>query len=263
VRHMEELEALRLIEEQRLANKKKNNKAWKQQDEEDKRKKDEEDALKQAEEATATAIIMAQETETVTVNDKHDKNLNKNLHNIFNGLVTKLEAPEGEAPNDQEEHSPKNKRSESSKSSSRCIFNKVSPPEAMAASIKKKITFEDTYIHPHKRVIIELAILLKSNTAFVEFTKALMAFIENAQMVDPKFIINTLNPKSKEKSITSKGEISPNMTKLGIHVKISGNGNAFNKQKVWDKKEQGSNGRNSRKSKNKEEYRDLIVYFLW
>jgi hypothetical protein len=29
VRQMEELEALRLIEEQRLANKKKNNKAWK------------------------------------------------------------------------------------------------------------------------------------------------------------------------------------------------------------------------------------------
>ena len=51
------------------------------------------------------------------------------------------------------------------------------------------------------------------------------------------------------------------MTKLGIHVKISGNGNAFNKQKVWDKKEQGNNGRNNRKSKNKEEYRDPIVYF--
>ncbi len=73
-----------------------------------------------------------------------------------------------------------------------------------------------------------------------------MAFIENAHMVDPKFIINTLNPESKEKSITSKGEISPNMTKLGIHVKISGNGNTFNKQKVWDKKEQGNNGRNNK-----------------
>ncbi len=35
----------------------------------------------------------------------------------------------------------------------------------------------------------------------------------------------------------------------------------FNKQKVWDKKEQGSNGRNNRKSKNKEEYMDPIVYF--
>jgi hypothetical protein len=255
---MEELEALRLIEEQRLANKKKNNKAQKRQDKEDKRKKDEEDALNQVEEATAAAIIAAQEKETVTVNDKHDKNLNENLHNIFNGLVTELEAPEGEAPNKQEERSLKNKRSRSSKSSSRHISNKVLPPEATASSIKKKITFEDTYIHPHKRVIIELAILLKSNKAFEKFTKALMAFIENAQLVGPKFLINMLNPESKEKSIMSKGKISPNMTKLGIHVKISGNGNAFNKQKVWDKKEQSNNGRNNRKSKNKEEYRDPI-----
>ncbi len=83
VRHMEELEALRLIEEQHLANKKKNNEAQKQQDKEDKRKKDEEDALKHAEEVTAAAIIMAQEKETVTVNDEYDKKLNKNLHHIF------------------------------------------------------------------------------------------------------------------------------------------------------------------------------------
>jgi hypothetical protein len=209
VRQMEELEALRLIEEQGLANKKKNNKARKQQDNKDKRKKDEEDALKQAEEATAAAIIMVKEKETVRVNDKQDKNLNKNLHNIFNGLVTELEAPEGEAPNKQEECSPKNKRSRSSKSSSRCMSNKVLPPEAMAAGIKKKITFEDTHIHPHKRVIIKLAILLKSDKAFEEFTKTLMAFIENAQTVDPKFIINMLNPESKENSITSKGKKTP------------------------------------------------------
>ncbi len=73
-----------------------------------------------------------------------------------------------------------------------------------AASPAKKITFEDTYVHPHKRVILDLAVLLKSENAFKEFTKALVAFIENVQMVDPKFVINTLNPKSKEKSITTK-----------------------------------------------------------
>jgi hypothetical protein len=76
-----------------------------------------------------------QEKGTDMVDDKPDENLNKNLHNIFNRLVTKLEAPEGEDPNEQEERSPKNKRSGSSKSSSRHIPNKVSPPEAMAASI--------------------------------------------------------------------------------------------------------------------------------
>jgi hypothetical protein len=194
--------------------------------------------------------------------DEPDRNFNKNLHDVFNGVATKLEAPEGDAPNEQQEElSPKNKRAGSSKTSSRRNPNKVSPPEATSESTKKKISFEETYIHPHKRVIIELAILLKSNKAFEEFTKALMAFIENTQMVDPKFTINTLNLKSKEKSITAKGEISPNMTKLGIHVKISGNGNAFNKQKVWDKEEQGSKGRNNRKSNKKEEYKDPIVYF--
>ena len=46
LRQMEELEALRLIEEQCLANKKKNNEAQKLQEEEDKMRKDKEDALK-------------------------------------------------------------------------------------------------------------------------------------------------------------------------------------------------------------------------
>ncbi len=89
-----------------------------------------------------------------------------------------------------------------------------------------------------------------------------MAFLENAQMVDPKFEINTLKPQSKEKSIKNKGEISLNMTKLGIHIKVSGNGNAFNKQKIWDNHgQEGNNGRNSRKASKKEEYKDPTVYF--
>jgi hypothetical protein len=71
-------------------------------------------------------------------------------------------------------------------------------------------------------------------------------------MVDPKFVINPLNSNSKEKNISSKGETSPNMTKLGTHIKISGNGNTFNKKKVW-----GNHGNDckSRKSK-KDEFRD-------
>jgi hypothetical protein len=86
-----------------------------------------------------------------------------------------------------------------------------------------------------------------------------MAFITNAQMVDPKFVINPINHNSKEKNITSKGKISPNMTKLGSNIKISGNGNAFNKQGVWDK--DGASGRQTRKANKKEEYKDPTVYF--
>jgi hypothetical protein len=185
--------------------------AHKQQEEEAKKKKDKEDVLKQAE-AEAAAIVAAQEKESEREMDKPDGNLNRNLHTIFNGIATKPEVLEelGKPKQEPEECSPAKKRGRSSKSSTKhSNANKVSPPKATATSTTKKITFEDTYVYPHKRVILDLAILLKSEKAFEEFTKALMAFIENAQMVDPKFFINTLNPKSKEKSITTKGKIIP------------------------------------------------------
>jgi hypothetical protein len=47
------------------------------------------------------------------------------------------------------------------------------------------------------------------------------------------------------------------MTKLGTHIKISSNGNAFSKKKVWDNQDQA---RKSPKPK-KEEFRDPTVYF--
>jgi hypothetical protein len=84
-----------------------------------------------------------------------------------------------------------------------------------------------------------------------------MAFITNAQMVDPKFVINSINKNSKEKNISSKGEISPNLTKLGLHIKISGYGNVFHWKKVWGNQD---NERKSHKTK-KDEYRDPTVYF--
>jgi hypothetical protein len=84
-----------------------------------------------------------------------------------------------------------------------------------------------------------------------------MDFISNAQIVDPKFAINPIDHDSKAKNITSKGEISSNMTKLGTHIRISGNGNAFNKKKVWDNQDQSRKSRKPRK----EEFRDPIVYF--
>ncbi len=86
-----------------------------------------------------------------------------------------------------------------------------------------------------------------------------MSFINHAQMVDPKFVINPLNLHYKEKNISSKGEISPNTTKLGTHIKISGNGNSFNKHKVWDK--DGNAGWKSCKANEKEEFKDPMVYF--
>jgi hypothetical protein len=117
----------------------------------------------------------------------------------------------------------------------------------------------ENFNYPHSRVILELAVVLKSDKAFDKFTQALMAFLSNAQMVDPKFAINPLNPNSKEKNIMLKGEISANMTKLGAHVKISGNGNVFSKQKVWNRDD--TDNRSTCKSNKKEEFRDPTVYF--
>jgi hypothetical protein len=165
---------------------------------------------------------------------------------------------------DDLERSPFKKRPRSSKAASRRRTGKglVSPTtkqESILQATPWTTFFLDTFIYPHSQVILELAVTLKSDKTFEEFTKALMAFIMNAHMVDSKFVINQINPNCKEKNITFKGKISPNMSKLGTHIKISGNGNAFNKQKVWDK--DGDSGRQSRKANKKEEFRDPTVYF--
>ncbi len=77
LRQMEELEVIKLIKEQCLANKKKNSEARKLQEEEVKRKKDEEDALKQAEEATAAAVKAAREKEDEMADREPVGNLNQ------------------------------------------------------------------------------------------------------------------------------------------------------------------------------------------
>jgi hypothetical protein len=147
----------------------------------------------------------------------------------------------GESEPQEEERSPLKKRTGSSKASSRRSRSTNITPTGDTTTKKsalststKSASFLDTFVYPFSRTVIELAITLKSDKAFEEFTKALMDFISNAQLVDPKFVINPINPNLKNHNITAKGEISPNMTKLGTHIKISGNGNVFNKKKVWD-----------------------------
>ena len=133
----------------------------------------------------------------------------------------------------------------------------MSPPDSGAGPVLKPAlctpSIAKTVNHKYKRTIFELAILLTSEKKFEEFTHALMAFLTNAQMVDPKFVT-----KSVSKDISTKGDISPNMTKLGEHIKISGNGpNVFNKRKVWGK----DDGRKSQKANKKEEFQNPVVYF--
>jgi hypothetical protein len=175
--------------------------------------------------------------------------------------LMEIEGAANEAGEDTSGMSPLNKRSRGKKRSS--SHPRVTPPESKSADTNttnatKSASFFDEVVYPHSRVILELAITLKSDNAFEEFTQALMAFITNAQMVDPKFIINPINPASKDKNISNKGKISSNMTKLSTHIKISGNGNAFNKTKIWNNQ---TSNRKSRKSQ-REEFCNPTVYFL-
>ncbi len=161
-----------------------------------------------------------------------------NLHDILNGAdSTQMETRT--VDDDGEEQSPIKKQSGSSKSSTKSTrAPQVTPSEATATnqparSSTKSTTFLDSFNYPFPCAVVELAIALKGEKPVDEFTQALMAFISNAQMVDSKFVINPLSPNSKEKNISSKGEISSRRMKLGTHIKISANGNIFNKKKVW------------------------------
>jgi hypothetical protein len=112
--------------------------------------------------------------------------------------------------------------------------------------ILKTTHFKYTFIYPHRRIVIELAITLTKEDTFEKFAKALAAFLSNAQIVDPKFVLKLINPTTKEKDIAMKGEISMIMTKLGIHLKISGGGGGYTslKQRIWDKDEGKKSSKN-------------------
>jgi hypothetical protein len=248
----------RELEEIRMLNKKNHQQERQRKEEEEKRKKDEEAVIGNLE----NDAIMTEDAPGTTqegAGGEDGLNFSEDVHNIMNGVEERnTESLEG----DGDERSPRRKRPGSSKVSSRqssTTARRVSPPETRTAPALKPAIRNPPLDHTYRRTIVELAILLTSEKKFDEFTQALMAFLSNAQMVDPKFVINPLNPKSESKDIATKGDISPNMTKLGEHIKISGNGpNVFNKRKKWDKVD---GGRSTRKTNRKEEYQDPTVYF--
>ncbi len=265
------LEAAKQLEKIRQMNKKNHQLQRQQQEEEDKQKKNKEEAaLRREENKKAAELANAQSI----MEELSIANFSRSVREIMEGVQDM--GTEEEPQDNDGERSPFKKCHGSSKTASRRSGGKhlVSPPTkqepnpqvaiiSQATTIPQAATrvtsFLDKFIYPHSQVILELAVTLKSNKAFEEFTQALMSLITNAQMVDPKFVINPLNPNSKEKNITSKGKILPNMTKLGIHIKISGNSNAFNKLKVWDK--DGESGRQSCKANKKEEFKEPTLYF--
>ena len=247
------------IEELRLKNAE-NNKAARQKkaaDEEEERKRMEE-ANKNTEEISDKAATITPRNLNNAVFDNADtpSTLDDDNDDDIAAVMDIDGVDEPQNTGDTSDMSPVKKRSKGKKRSS--SRPKAPTPELKSSgTTTKSASFLEDVAYKHSRIILELAISLKSDKAFDEFTQALMAFITNAQMVDPKFVINPISSASKEKNISTKGEVSSNMTKLGTHVKISGNGNAFNKKKVWNSQ---SSVRSSRKSQ-KEEFRDPVVYF--
>jgi hypothetical protein len=249
------------IEELRLQNKKINDQKREEEAAKQQEKEKEEEASKKASTITPRNLLpsMTSGEKQVTPEANTEDDVLDSLPDVDALMDIGETQPKGQEDQaDTSELSPVKKRSKGKRStSSRPRSNPANPTSTDNAISTKSATFLDEVVYPHSRVIIELAILLKSDKAFEEFTQALMAFITNAQMVDPKFVINPIKPASKEKNISNKSEISPNMTKLGIHIKISGNGNAFNKKKVWNNQ---TSDRKSRKVQ-KDEFRDPVIYF--
>ncbi len=209
-------------------NKKKIDDEQKKEEEEAKHQKDAEKAREKVEENLARA--------------EEEQNVAKNLHSIMNGNDDGIDLIDidGNKDKDKDEHPPVKKRGGSSNSSTRrhasskthkIISPQDNPTQAKPALlILKTAEFMDTYIHPHKRIVLKLAIKLMKEDTFDKFARALASLLSNAQIVDPKFVINPIKQFSKEKDIMAKGDISTNMTKLRIHVLISGNGYTFLKQ---------------------------------
>ena len=84
-----------------------------------------------------------------------------------------------------------------------------------------------------------------------DFIVHLHELLKNGLMVDKTFAFCPINPNRSDKKIHEISGIVTNMTMLGVHFKISSNGrNPFEKQKQWGKAK-----------KDKEEFRDLVIYF--
>jgi hypothetical protein len=182
----------RKLDEIRQLNKK-NHQAQRQQEEEEAKRQQDEDA----------ARLTTKGPAGVTPENAMDDAINNfasKVHNIMNGMQ-EMETSDTEKANDDDLCSPPKKRHSTKTSAQRNPTRHVSPTQEgqKVTTMGKTTTFLENFIYPHSRVVLELAVVLKSDKAFEEFTQALMAFLSNAQIVDPKFVVNPLHPNSKEK----------------------------------------------------------------
>jgi len=123
---------------------------------------------------------------------------------------------------------------------------------ALKPAIKPPKPSIEAHKHAYPRTITDASIKLTGSTPVQDFIVHLQELLKNGLMVDKMFVFCPINPNGTDKKIHEISGIVTNMTMLGAHFKISSNGkNPFEKQKLWGKAK-----------KDKEEFRDPIIYFF-
>ena len=176
------------------------------------------------------------------VDDRADPSINSHLRDMMQGSPE-----EGAAEDDRDvQRSPAK-----SKQKKTTFAEATAAKPALKPAIKPQKPSFEAHKHTYPRTIVDASIKLTGSTPVQDFIVHLQELLKNGLMVDKTFAFCPINPNGSDKKIHEISGIATNMTMLGAHFKISSNGrNPFEKQKQWGKAK-----------KDKEEFRDPIIYF--
>jgi hypothetical protein len=174
--------------------------------------------------------------------EKMDPSINSHLMDMMQGGRVDNAADDGEE-----------RRSPAKSKQKKIIFVEATAPKPTSKPTSKSTkTSFNVHKHIHLRVIVEASIKLTGLAPVQDFIINIQELLKNGQLVDKMFAFCPIDPDGTDKKIHEVTGIQTNMTILGAHFKISSNGkNPFEKQKQWKKTK-----------KDKEEFRNPIVYFL-
>ncbi len=74
-----------------------------------------------------------------------------------------------------------------------CIPSGSTPIRKSTINPKSNAVYGHLHSPPQRRIVLEIAIVLTKEDTFDEFAKALASLLSNAQIVNPKFVINPIN----------------------------------------------------------------------
>jgi len=176
------------------------------------------------------------------VEDRADPSINSHLMDMMQGI-----SEEGAAEDDGDDQ-----RSPVKSKQKKINFAEATATKpVLKPAIKSPKPSIEAHKHTYPRTIVDASIKLTGSTPVQDFIVRLQELLKNGLMVDKTFAFCPINPNGSDKKIHEISGIVTNMTMLGTHFKISSNGkNPFEKQRQWGKAK-----------KDKEEFRDPIIYF--